>query len=137
MIQRCTNPSLKSYPGYGGRGIKICDRWRTSFAAFLADMGERPEGASLDRIDNDGDYEPGNVRWATQAEQNRNQRRSRWLEYAGVSLPLADWAAALGLNYHTLHNRVTQSGWPVERALTEGVAPERLAAVLAEYGGAQ
>jgi len=74
MTQRCTNPKHKGYPNYGGRGIKICERWR-KFSNFLADMGERPEGKTLDRKDNDGNYEPGNCRWATYGEQNSNQRR--------------------------------------------------------------
>jgi hypothetical protein len=75
MIQRCVDQNGKSYPNYGGRGISVCDRWRESFTAFLADVGEKPSpGMSLDRIDNDGNYEPGNVRWATASEQNRNRR---------------------------------------------------------------
>ncbi len=74
MIQRCTNPRAPSYPRYGGRGIKICDRWRDSFESFLADMGERPARMTLDRYpNNDGNYEPGNCRWATRADQNRNR----------------------------------------------------------------
>lgn len=74
MKARCLNPGRAKYADYGGRGIKVCDRWLGSFSNFLADMGERPEGMTLDRIDNDGDYGPGNVRWATPKEQRANQR---------------------------------------------------------------
>lgn len=75
MVQRCTNDKTPNYKHYDGRGISICDRWRDSFSAFLADMGERPHGKSLDRYPNpDGNYEPGNYRWATQSEQIRNRR---------------------------------------------------------------
>lgn len=74
MKSRCYSASSPTYPYYGGRGIKMCDRWRTSFLAFLADVGERPEGHSLDRIDNNGNYEPGNVRWADRSTQSKNTR---------------------------------------------------------------
>ena len=82
MIQRCINPNQRSWKYYGGRGIAVCERWHT-FANFLDDMGEKPEGRSIDRIDNDGDYEPSNCRWATQSEQNANRRKLKAIEQEG------------------------------------------------------
>lgn len=79
MVERCTNSNHAAYAHYGGRGITVCDRWqgKDGFANFMQDMGERPEGLTLDRIDNDGNYEPGNVRWATAKQQARNRRPRR------------------------------------------------------------
>jgi hypothetical protein len=80
MVRRCTNPRCDSYPHYGGRGIRVCERWQSSFEAFLADMGPRPAGTTIDRIDVNGNYEPSNCRWADNKTQRTNQRRPRGLK---------------------------------------------------------
>ena len=98
MIRRCHTPTDGTYWRYGGRGITVCDRWRQSFELFAADMGERPVGTSIDRIDNSRGYEPGNCRWATREEQRRNQGRSHLVEFRGRVQPIAAWAAAAALS---------------------------------------
>jgi hypothetical protein len=119
LITRCTNPNDHAYPQYGGRGIKMYEQWRHSFAAFYADMGDAPSNShSLDRINNDGDYEPANCRWATRTEQNRNRRQGLTLTFHGETLPMAEWAERLGISYHTLYSRIHQLHWDAERALT-------------------
>ena len=116
--QRCGNKKSKSYPDYGGRGIVICEQWRNSFGAFLADVGPRPSPRdTIERINVNGGYEPGNVRWATRKEQNRNTRRNRVFEIDGVSKSLAEWCELRGANYSTVLYRIAQLGWDVERAL--------------------
>jgi hypothetical protein len=113
MMTRCTNERTSAYKDYGGRGIKVCTRWH-DFTNFLADMGVRPEGTSLDRIDNNGNYEPSNCRWATRREQNNNSRHNIVVTVGGESKTVKQWARALGLPYPTLLWRVNH-GWPIER----------------------
>lgn len=117
MKQRCLNEECYAFPYYGARGITVCDRWKESFSAFLVDMGERPVGTTLDRIDNDGHYEPGNCRWATRAEQVANRGISRLVEVNGEMLPLKEACRRLGLNHKTVAGRIDK-GWPIDRALT-------------------
>lgn len=117
MIRRCED---ENNSGYGGRGITVCDSWRADFRAFLVDMGERPAGTTIDRIDSNGNYEPGNCRWASNETQQRNRRDCRMLTYAGETLPLAVWADRLGCKHSALRMRL-EKGWSVERALTTPV----------------
>ena len=118
MKQRCNNPNAPDFERYGGRGIKICDKWQHDFKAFFSDMGERPEATSLDRIDNSGDYTPSNCRWASSLEQQRNTRSSIRLTFKGETLPLIEWSRKTGLNYQMLLNR-RKAKWPVEKLLTK------------------
>lgn len=105
MIKRCHNPKAKKFPDYGGRGISVCDRWRRSFADFAADVGDRPEGSSLDRKDNNGNYEPGNVRWATATEQSNNKRNTILITHDGITMSLKQWSVKIGIRYSTLYAR--------------------------------
>lgn len=117
--KRCLYPKYKQYYLYGGRGIKICDRWLESFENFLEDMGERPsQKHSIERINNDGDYEPSNCRWATKKEQSRNKRNNRMITFEGKTLCIADWADLFNLNYATLLRRI-KAGWNINQALNK------------------
>ena len=121
MRKRCYYKKLLQYPDYGGRGIKVCDRWQV-FENFYADMGDPPSDThSIDRIDNDGDYCPKNCRWATRTEQNNNARRNHVIEYNGESMTIAQWEQKLGFKNGTLGNRINALRWSIERALTTPV----------------
>lgn len=119
MRRRCNNPKRKGYRDYGGRGIRVCEQWNKSFEAFFADMGPRPSpGHSLDRYpNNDGNYEPGNVRWATDQQQGVNKRKNRFLEFEGLRLTVSEWAVRKGLGPKTILYRL-KAGWSVKDALT-------------------
>ena len=115
MHDRCRNPRNSHYPTYGERGITVCSRWR-DFEAFYADMGERPPGMTLNRIDNDGPYSPANCEWASAVTQGRNKASNKLLTFNGKTQPLSAWAEELGMNYNTLNTRL-QRGWDDERVL--------------------
>lgn len=120
IIQRCENRNNKSFLDYGGRGIKMCERWRKSFEAFFKDVSMLPnfgkEGYSLNRIDNDGNYEPNNVEWADNIAQANNKRSNRQITYNGKTQTLAQWADEYGIRYNTLLMRLRR-GWSIEKAM--------------------
>lgn len=119
MIRRCTYPSMDRYPRYGGRGITVCDKWRHSFQAFLADVGPAPTPShTLGRIKNDGHYEPGNVEWQLKGTQARNKSSNRVITHNGESLTLIEWCERTGLKRQTIQMRLDVYGWSVERTLT-------------------
>lgn len=118
MIARCEDKNNSQYHLYGGRGIKVCSLWRKSFEAFRDDMGPKPTTShSIDRIDNDGHYEPGNMRWATPREQAANLRKNVNLTHDGQTLCVSEWARRTGLREGTLRRRL-KLGWDSDKALT-------------------
>jgi hypothetical protein len=119
MRMRCQNPSHPSYSNYGGRGITVCKRWQ-EFENFFADMGEPPAGMSLDRKDNDGNYEPDNCRWATNRQQAINKRSNQLLTLDGRTMTMMQWASVTGIKANTIWYRLDR-GWTVEDALTRPV----------------
>lgn len=122
MRSRCLYPANPSWKHYGGRGITVCDRW-LDYDDFIEDMGERPEGYTLERIDNNSGYSPENCRWATVRDQLNNQRRNRIVEYKGKRQTVGQWASELGIKFDTLWRRLSRM--PVEKALTpESLMPK-------------
>lgn len=118
MIRRCHKETDRAYKDYGARGIKVCERWH-DFKNFLSDMGERPKGLSMDRIDNDGNYDPSNCRWATQKEQVRNTRRARLVEYNGEVVSMAKLCEEMNLNYHKIYDMVVRKKMSFDQALND------------------
>ncbi len=117
MKARCSNPSRPDYERYGGRDIKVCDRWLKSFENFYKDMGPRPsKGMSLDRINNNGNYEPENCKWSDAVDQTNNMRNNLFLTFQGVTLSVSDWSWRTGLNYYTIRWRMSK-GWSITRIL--------------------
>lgn len=117
MRKRCYNENVIRYPEYGGRGIRVCSAWKESFAIFLADMGERPEGTTLDRLDLDGDYEPENCRWADKTEQANNKSNSHRISLNGVTRTAAEWSRETGIPARIIRQRISRDKLPPERAL--------------------
>lgn len=109
MRDRCNNSNSTQYADYGGRGIRVCSRW-DNFAVFAADMGPRPEGATLEREDNDRDYEPGNCRWATRLDQTLNRRSTIWVVHDGKRMCLKHAAQRIGVDPKTLKSRLAAEG---------------------------
>lgn len=117
MKARCYYPKHINYHRYGGRGITVCEEWRTNFQAFYnwAISHGYADDLTIDRIDNDGNYEPGNCRWATQQEQQHNKSTCIYITYNGKTMDIKQWSECLGIDYNTLHMRIS-NGWPVEKA---------------------
>lgn len=117
MLQRCYNPATNSYKYYGAKGVTVCDKWRDSFVSFLEDMGEAPEGTSLERMDRSVSYCKENCIWADAFTQANNKSNNVVVEFLGKSLTLKQWSREIGVDYHALYYR-WQRGWEIERMLT-------------------
>jgi hypothetical protein len=123
MKQRCYYTKHVAYKRYGGRGIRVCSRWLV-YENFLADMGRRPKGKTIDRIDNDGNYEPKNVRWASMREQNLNKSDATKITVDGVTKSVTEWAEHVGLQRKTIYQRL-RKGWAHDKAVLAPVAKWR------------
>lgn len=127
MKARCYNPKATYYENYGGRGISVCEHWLHSFENFLSDMGKRPSPKhTIDRIDNDKNYEPTNCQWITRAEQNRNQRSNIKITYQGETKNLSEWSKITGISFSGLKQRLFVLHWPIEKSLTTPVTRKDL-----------
>lgn len=118
MHDRCNNKNNTAFNDYGGRGITICERWENSFESFLADMGHCPKGHTIDRIDNDKGYSPGNCRWATYKQQNNNRRDNIHISFRGQTLTIPEWSERTGISAGAIRQRLKTLKWSIERALT-------------------
>lgn len=116
MVQRCENPNMTNYHSYGGRGVTVHESWK-AFDGFYADMGEPEPGMTLDRIDNEKGYGPGNCRWASRREQANNRRTNTVMTFNDKSLTIAEWSRLIGIEKSTLIGRINR-GWSVEKVLT-------------------
>ncbi len=126
MLQRCNNPKSQKFHRYGARGISVCCDWH-QFENFIFDMGERPEGFSIDRIDNDGNYCKDNCRWASDSDQSHNRENNRMLTHNGETMCVSEWARHIGIPVQSLWNRL-RCGWDDARALTTPLAIRRKSA---------
>ena len=123
MLARCYDPKNHKYSRYGGRGIRVCDRW-ICFRLFLEDMGERPKDMTLNRIDNDGDYSPENCEWATHKQQAQNRSGNRLLTFKEKTMCISQWAREVGMSRESISNRL-KNGWSIEDALTVSKGEKR------------
>lgn len=123
MKERCYNPSCPDYHHWGGRGITVCDAWKADYLAFKewALANGYKKGLTIDRIDNDGNYEPSNCRWATKKEQSNNRRGLHYITYNGETKTITEWSIITGVAITTLNMRIKHYGWSVEKALTTRV----------------
>lgn len=134
MLERCLNENATSYADYGGRGVTVCERW-LSFENFYADMGDRPEGKTLDRKDNAIGYEPGNCRWATASEQQNNRRNSRRFIFNGAGYTSLYLSEVSGVPYHALRGMLRRSSDDVSVAMSKyGITPDALTGLIAASG---
>lgn len=126
MRTRCFSPSDKKYADYGGRGITVEEPWASDFAAFYRDMGPRPaRGYEIDRINNDGNYKPGNCRWVPHIDNVNNRRNSAYVEWRGEKLTIAEWSKRVGISDRTIWMRLNKLKWDVERTMTQPLRADR------------